>query len=130
MSSGLPLRADTVRCSWHIAEVAKGGRFGKSSKRRTPPAKISPTRCHGVPVSLFHCADSRNAFETKQRPACQCVRPAAACGSSTAATAAYGGPSASAQTSGEAMPAERQMRMTNDDAALKGADAPLHATVK
>src|ERR1700756_3003154 len=48
---------------------AKGGRFRKSSKRRTPPARISPTRCHGVPVSLFHCADSRNTFETKQRPA-------------------------------------------------------------
>jgi hypothetical protein len=26
------------------------------------------------------------------------------------------------------MPAERQMRMTDDDAALRGADAPLHAT--
>src|ERR1700757_5088622 len=48
---------------------AKGGRFRKSSKRRTPPARISPTKCHGVPVSLFHCADSRNTFETKKRPA-------------------------------------------------------------
>jgi hypothetical protein len=72
----IPLRADTVRCSWHIADVAKGGRFGKSSKRRTPPAKISPTRCHGVPVSLFHWADSRNTFETKQRPGCQSNRSA------------------------------------------------------
>jgi hypothetical protein len=26
-----------------------------------------------VPVSLFHCADSRNTFETKQRPACQSI---------------------------------------------------------